>query len=384
MVKSSRCEKATLKKGPWTPEEDQKLMAYIQQHGHGNWSFLPAKAGLRRCGKSCRLRWTNYLRPDIKRGNFSSQEDQTIIQLHALLGNRWSAIALHLPKRTDNEIKNHWNTHLKKRLTRMGIDPATHKPINDALHGQSMDAANLNHMAQWETARLQAESRLVSESKLRLQINRLIGSFSSQPWPTRLLLNKITPLPSPTPCLDVLKAWQNSWSPTSQSSTPTTTADNIPKTHSMYAMMLATEADLKPPTSTLSFADTIFLNSNTSNITNFGLINQSLLLPSSNAGGDSGIIMKEASDGASYWENSAGSLMRDDDIMVAVEGFRSKGYNCDDSMVDLHNDGVLVYGFNEISPQQNLGVLNVGEEGSTNFEEKHYWETILNLGNDFP
>ncbi|XP_028794202.1 transcription factor MYB106-like [Neltuma alba] len=360
MVKSSRGEKATLRKGPWTPEEDQKLMAYIQQHGHGNWSSLPAKAGLRRCGKSCRLRWTNYLRPDIKRGNFSSQEDQTIIQLHALLGNRWSAIALHLPKRTDNEIKNHWNTHLKKRLTRMGIDPTTHKPINDAVHGQSKDAANINHMAQWETARLQAESRLVRESKLRLQINELIGSFCSQ----------------------------NSWSPTSQSPTPATTADNIPKMHSMYAMMLATEDDLKSPTSTLSFPDTIFLSSNTSadsNMTNFGLINQSLLLPySSNAGGDSAIIMKEASDGASYWENSVGSLMRDDDIMVAVEGFRSRGYNCNNSMAGLHNDGVLAYGFNEISPQQNLGVLNVGEEGSTNFEEKHYWETILNLVNDFP
>ncbi|XP_028794201.1 transcription factor MYB106-like [Neltuma alba] len=354
MAKSSRGEKATLRKGPWTPEEDQKLMAYIQQHGHGNWSSLPAKAGLRRCGKSCRLRWTNYLRPDIKRGNFSSQEDQTIIQLHALLGNRWSAIALRLPKRTDNEIKNHWNTHLKKRLTRMGIDPTTHKPINDVVHGRSKDAANLNHMAQWETARLQAESRLVRESKLRLRINELINSFCSQASPTRL----------------------NSWSPTSQSPTPTTTADNIPKMHSMYAMMLATEDDLKSPTSTLSFTDTI--------IPNFGLINQSLLLPSSNAGGDSGIIMKEASDGASYCENSVGSLMRDDDIMVAVEGFRSRGYNCNNSMAGLQNDDELAYGFHEISPQQNLGVLNIGEEGSTNFEEKHYWETILNLVNDFP
>ncbi|KAH7834129.1 hypothetical protein Vadar_012967 [Vaccinium darrowii] len=77
-----------LKKGPWTPEEDHKLSAYIQQYGHGSWRALPAKAGLQRCGKSCRLWWTNYLRPDIKRGKFSLQEEQTIIQLHALLGNR--------------------------------------------------------------------------------------------------------------------------------------------------------------------------------------------------------------------------------------------------------------------------------------------------------
>ncbi|XP_044480110.1 transcription factor MYB106-like [Mangifera indica] len=170
MGRSPCCDKVGLKKGPWTPEEDQKLLAYIEEHGHGSWRALPAKAGLQRCGKSCRLRWTNYLRPDIKRGKFSLQEEQTIIQLHALLGNRWSAIATHLPKRTDNEIKNYWNTHLKKRLTKMGIDPVTHKPKNDALlssDGQSKNAANLNHMAQWESARLEAEARLVRESKLR-------------------------------------------------------------------------------------------------------------------------------------------------------------------------------------------------------------------------
>ncbi|KAG5095942.1 hypothetical protein JHK84_051530 [Glycine max] len=170
MGRSPCCDKVGLKKGPWTPEEDQKLLAYIEEHGHGSWRALPAKAGLQRCGKSCRLRWTNYLRPDIKRGKFSMQEEQTIIQLHALLGNRWSAIATHLPKRTDNEIKNYWNTHLKKRLDKMGIDPVTHKPKNDALvstEGPSKSAANLSHMAQWESARLEAEARLVRESKLR-------------------------------------------------------------------------------------------------------------------------------------------------------------------------------------------------------------------------
>ncbi|KMT17345.1 hypothetical protein BVRB_2g040370 [Beta vulgaris subsp. vulgaris] len=170
-----------LKKGPWTPEEDQKLLAYIEEHGHGNWRALPTKAGLQRCGKSCRLRWTNYLRPDIKRGKFSLQEEQTIIQLHALLGNRWSAIATHLPKRTDNEIKNYWNTHLKKRLAKMGIDPVTHKPKHDALFAaidggkQSKNAANLSHMAQWESARLEAEARLARQSKIRLPDNNNSG-----------------------------------------------------------------------------------------------------------------------------------------------------------------------------------------------------------------
>ncbi|CAA7038645.1 unnamed protein product [Microthlaspi erraticum] len=169
MGRSPCCDKGGLKKGPWTPEEDQKLLAYIEEHGHGSWRSLPEKAGLQRCGKSCRLRWTNYLRPDIKRGKFTLQEEQTIIQLHALLGNRWSAIATHLPKRTDNEIKNYWNTHLKKRLVKMGIDPVTHKHKNETLYsstGQSKNTATLSHMAQWESARLEAEARLARESKL--------------------------------------------------------------------------------------------------------------------------------------------------------------------------------------------------------------------------
>ncbi|XP_039047054.1 transcription factor MYB106-like [Hibiscus syriacus] len=105
----------------------QSTDAYI-----GCWSSLPQKAGLQRWGKSCRLRWINYLSPDIKGRKFSLQEEQTIIQLHTLLGNRWSAMAAHLPKRTDNEIKNHWNTHLKKRLIRMGINPMTHRTRTDA------------------------------------------------------------------------------------------------------------------------------------------------------------------------------------------------------------------------------------------------------------
>ncbi|KAM3257376.1 hypothetical protein ACQJBY_049593 [Aegilops geniculata] len=126
------CDKVGLKKGPWTAEEDQKLVSFLLGNGQCCWRAVPKLAGLLRCGKSCRLRWTNYLRPDLKRGLLSDEEEKTVIDLHEQLGNRWSKIASHLPGRTDNEIKNHWNTHIKKKLRKMGIDPATHKPLQPA------------------------------------------------------------------------------------------------------------------------------------------------------------------------------------------------------------------------------------------------------------
>ncbi|CAI9106429.1 OLC1v1005582C1 [Oldenlandia corymbosa var. corymbosa] len=105
-----------LRKGLWSPEEDDKLMNYMLTNGQGCWSDVARNAGLQRCGKSCRLRWINYLRPDLKRGAFSPQEEELIIHLHSILGNRWSQIAARLPGRTDNEIKNFWNSTIKKRL----------------------------------------------------------------------------------------------------------------------------------------------------------------------------------------------------------------------------------------------------------------------------
>ncbi|KAB2618329.1 myb-related protein 308-like [Pyrus ussuriensis x Pyrus communis] len=125
------CDKEGLNKGAWSAWEDKALTNYIETNGEGKWRDLPQRAGLNRCGKSCRLRWLNYLRPGIKRGNISSEEEELIIRLHKLLGNRWSLIAGRLPGRTDNEIKNYWNTSLSKK-TEQGSDKAPHERSSTA------------------------------------------------------------------------------------------------------------------------------------------------------------------------------------------------------------------------------------------------------------
>ncbi|KAI9094243.1 hypothetical protein K1719_026825 [Acacia pycnantha] len=104
-----------MKKGPWTAAEDAILEEYVNKYGEGNWNSVQKNCGLRRCGKSCRLRWANHLRPNLKKGAFSQEEEHIIVQLHAKLGNKWARMASLLPGRTDNEIKNFWNTRTKRR-----------------------------------------------------------------------------------------------------------------------------------------------------------------------------------------------------------------------------------------------------------------------------
>ncbi|CAH1417463.1 unnamed protein product [Lactuca virosa] len=111
-----------LRRGPWTVEEDFALINYIAHHGEGRWNSLARCAGLKRTGKSCRLRWLNYLRPDVRRGNITLEEQLLILELHSRWGNRWSKIAQHLPGRTDNEIKNYWRTRVQKHAKQLKCD----------------------------------------------------------------------------------------------------------------------------------------------------------------------------------------------------------------------------------------------------------------------
>ncbi|KAJ9184352.1 hypothetical protein P3X46_004084 [Hevea brasiliensis] len=105
-----------LRKGTWLEEEDEQLVTFVTLFGDRKWDFIATASGLHRTGKSCRLRWLNYLRPNLKRGQISAEEEKIIIQLHELWGNKWAKIARRLPGRTDNDIKNYWRTHLKKKL----------------------------------------------------------------------------------------------------------------------------------------------------------------------------------------------------------------------------------------------------------------------------
>ncbi|KAG5409195.1 hypothetical protein IGI04_005514 [Brassica rapa subsp. trilocularis] len=241
------CEKENVKRGQWTPEEDNKLASYIAQHGTRNWRLIPKNAVLSqlymyfmfpycispveafvssldgscrilwsrgrfeelvctayfdrrpppvvprsrcqppplkplgatfRCGKSCRLRWTNYLRPDLKHGQFSDAEEHIIVKFHSVLGNRWSLIAAQLPGRTDNDVKNYWNTKLKKKLSGMGIDPVTHKPFSHLMAEitTTLNPPQVSHLAEAALGCFKDEM-LHLLTKKRVDLNQI--NFSS-------------------------------------------------------------------------------------------------------------------------------------------------------------------------------------------------------------
>ncbi|KAF5449590.1 hypothetical protein F2P56_030020 [Juglans regia] len=370
------CEKGGLKKGPWTPEDDQKLLAYIEEHGQGSWRALPAKAGLQRCGKSCRLRWTNYLRPGIKRGKFSLQEEQTIILLHALLGNRWSAIATHLPKRTDNEIKNYWNTHLKKRLTKMGIDPMTHKPKTEALGSRrwdSKDAANLSHMAQWESARLEAEARLVRESKLLAVSNPIQQQVMISSAPVQNI-NKTLAQPALPPCLDVLKAWQELWSKSTGAGIFPVAGDDLESP----TFKLNFSVNAFPIESTVALTENqvaaaLDFAANSSVTCGVGIIKEVCEMPEElKERLDNTMSLQEMTytTESAWFADPFRAMSESTPLSNIVEGFTDVlAYNCDDKNSLLAGDNIMENGDKTSC--------------SGNFEENnnHYWNSILNLVN---
>ncbi|XVF25209.1 hypothetical protein REPUB_Repub13aG0193300 [Reevesia pubescens] len=175
MGRSPCCSKEGLNRGAWTAMEDKILTDYVKIHGEGQWRNLPKEAGLKRCGKSCRLRWLNYLRPDIKRGNITLDEEELSIRLHKLLGNRWSLIAGRLPGRTDNEIKNYWNTNIGKKLQGQQSSTLSNcKPSN-----QSQNKANPT---------IETSSRLSSKANsnpcvIRTKATRCTKVFIDRPEP---------------------------------------------------------------------------------------------------------------------------------------------------------------------------------------------------------
>lgn len=184
--KMTRLSKSSedVRKGAWAAEEDEKLRKYVETYGTGHWRSVGKKAGLQRCGKSCRLRWTNYLRPDIRHGSFTVEEEDLIVKLHAAHGSRWSLIAAQMSGRTDNDIKNHWNTRLKKKLCDMGIDPVTHKPIADLLRdlaGTMAQSSGGNQVAE-EAARRCFRDTLVSKAVRECSKNNpaLVSQFMNQ------------------------------------------------------------------------------------------------------------------------------------------------------------------------------------------------------------
>ncbi|CAI8603110.1 unnamed protein product [Vicia faba] len=222
MVRAPCCEKMGLKRGPWSLEEDQILISYIQKHGHGNWRALPKLAGLLRCGKSCRLRWINYLRPDIKRGNFTNEEEESIIKLHKMLGNRWSAIAAKLPGRTDNEIKNVWHTHLKKKLNKISSELSNKRVVSKQKIKRSV--SNSSTITESECTTSSSDFSFVDERKdviksediesMEEPMPEIDESFWSEaaaldetstdmPPSSLTISNEIMPLPYPSDCGDI-------------------------------------------------------------------------------------------------------------------------------------------------------------------------------------
>lgn len=161
-------------KGPWSPEEDALLKNLVIRHGARNWSLI-SKAIPGRSGKSCRLRWCNQLSPEVEHRSFTSEEDIIILQAHAKYGNKWATIARLLNGRTDNAIKNHWNSTLKRKYSAAMVEGAVDEENqNTRLEKRPAIGSQILRTGNCLSAGSQSESEL-SDSSLH------IVSSSSKP-----------------------------------------------------------------------------------------------------------------------------------------------------------------------------------------------------------
>ncbi|QCD99006.1 myb proto-oncogene protein [Vigna unguiculata] len=127
-------------KGPWSPEEDEALQRLVQALGPRNWTVI-SKSIPGRSGKSCRLRWCNQLSPEVEHRPFTPEEDDAIVRAHSRFGNKWATIARLLNGRTDNAVKNHWNSTLKRKCSALDLDDTNRPPLK---RSASVGAGYLN------------------------------------------------------------------------------------------------------------------------------------------------------------------------------------------------------------------------------------------------
>ncbi|KAL6969575.1 hypothetical protein U1Q18_029286 [Sarracenia purpurea var. burkii] len=302
----------------------------------------------------------------------------------------------HFSQRTDNEIKNHWNTHVKKRLTKMGINPVTHKPNSDALGlGQMKDSAKLRHMAQRESARLEAEARLVRESKLQVSSNPsqpVLGSSST----SAQLLNKpasasasapppFTPLPSPL-CLDVLTAWQGAWL-------------RAPKDNSISGNIFAAVGNVESPTSASNFGKIPFPIPNSTGLFPNEYVNvneadvdygwceamAAMTVEAHELGKPNHFSeLKEIMDNAMQFQEMACSGSGDDLYKVTAKKTTNANMLLPNFMEGL-TDLLFENSHDMYQPTAGRNSCNVSGTCCGDFEEnKNYWNTIMNPVNCSP